>query len=282
MKDEALVLISSCMSAEDDADELIRYIDTLNSVDDIDENNLPKLVYELQDKSSSKTQTYIECASVIGGGVASSIGTTLACGALTAGLTKSMTATTIALGSTYGAFAGIGGAIPVLNWLVLPVVSATVILKLIKDSKLKRFKKKEADKLQTKKKGLERGREKLQKFIDKILHELNVVEEKIKSELEKSINEYREKAKKLSETVRYEIENLASGNANERIQKYNAIILNQYKLQRELEEKLDFLYSEYDKLLKEKAELERKLSILMQLLNTMGCPESVINQALAK
>lgn len=63
--------------------------------------------------------------------------------------------------------------------------------------------------------------------------------------------------------------------------KYNEIILKQYRLQRELEDKIDFLYSEYDELLKEKTELEIKIGILLQLLNTMGCPEAVINQALA-
>ena len=69
-------------------------------------------------------------------------------------------------------------------------------------------------------------------------------------------------------------------NTNKRIFQYNEVILKQYRLQKDLEEKVDFLFNEYNKLLNQKQELEKQMNCLIKLLNAIGCPESVINQAL--
>ena len=278
-KNNADVLIAAYKRAEDDADELIRYLDEISFVDEISEEKLPELVTELQDQKSPKTQVYLACASLVGGGVATSVGTTLACGALTK---YGVSATTLALASTYGVYAGIGVAIPVLGWLALPVVSIRMILKLVNDSKIKKYRKGNKEKLKKKQKRIEAFRKKIQGFVDEIQIRLNNVDTKLKEELGKKLKEYQEKAKKIAKEIAIEIDDIVNTGVNERILKYNEIILKQYRLQKELDDKLDYLYSEYDKLLSEKAELEKKIGILVQLLNTMGCPESVINQALSE
>lgn len=284
-KNSAEIVISAYNRAEADADILLKYIEGINSLNDINDESLPQLVQELQDKDSSKTQEYMACASLMGGGVASAVGTTLACGALTAGAVASgVTApvTAISLAATYGAFAGIGSVIPVISWFVIPVASIATIAKLLNDSKVRHYKKHKEKIFRTKKKSLEEAHNKLQGLIDSILRKIDIIERKLKEDLKKKIYEYQTTVKELSEAIKREIQNLVNVGENERILRYNEIILKQYKLQRELEDKLDFLYSEYDKLLKEKAKLERKIAILMQLLNTMGCPESIINQALSE
>lgn len=282
-KNKAEVLITAYKRAEFDADELIGYLDKINCVDEITEEKLPTLIMELQNRESKKTQNYLAYATIAGGGVATAVGTTLACGALTSGTaTYGVSATTLALASTYGAYVGIGAVIPVLGWLVIPAVSIPMLLRIINDGKVKKYLRDNKEKLQEKQKKISAYREKMHLFIDEIQKRLQDVEQKLKEELSNKIGEYQESAKKLAKEVAIQLDDLINVDTNGRIQKYNEIILNQYRLQKELEDKLDYLYSEYDKLLKEKAELERKIGILMQLLNTMGCPESVINQALSK
>ena len=282
-KNNADILITAYKRAETDADELIRYLDGIASVDDISEEKLPTLVKDLQNQKSAKTQEYLACASIVGGGVATSVGTTLACGALTEGVSAyGVSTTTLALASAYGAYASIGAAIPVLGWLVLPAVSIPMILKVISDSKIKKYRKENKDKFKQKQKRIEAFRNRIQNFVNEIQNQLNNVNAKLKDELDKKIKEYQEKTKNLIKEIALEIDDIVNVGANERILKYNEIILKQYKLQKELENKLEYLYTEYDKLLKEKVELEKKMGILVQLLNTMGCPESVINQALSE
>lgn len=281
-KGNAEILISAYKRADADANELLSKLDKINSIDDIKQDNLPGLVYELQDQKSFKTQDYLACAAITGGGVATAVGTTLACGALTAGA-YGVTATTVGIASTYGALAsGVGAAIPGIGFLALPIISIPMIIKLINESKVKKYRKDNISEFQNKKSRMEKARGKLQTFIDEIQKKLHDIDVKLQEELGKKIKEYQEKAKKLAKEVAIEIDDIVNAGANERIMKYNEIILKQYKLQKELEDKLDYLYSEYDKLLKEKTELERKIGILMQLLNTMGCPEAVINQALSE
>lgn len=282
-KNNAEALIDAYKRAETDADELLEYFDKIKSIDDISESKLPKLVLELQSKDSIKTQAYLTCAAITGGGVANAIGTTLAFGALTKGVAAfSLSATTWAVASTYGAAAAIGATIPGVGLLALPILSIPMILKLINDGKVKKYRKDNKAKFQRTQERIAAYREKMQWFIDDTQKRIEEINAKLKAELSIKIAEYQEKAKQLAKEVAIQIDDLVNTGTNERIQKYNEIILKQYRLQKDLEERLEYLYSEYDKLLNEKAELERKIGILMQLLNTMGCPESVINQALAE
>lgn len=281
-KNSAETLISTYRSAERDADELLSYLEKIRSVDEIIEGKIPMLVTELQNKDSAKSQAYVACAAITGGGVATAIGTTLACGALTKGAAYGLSATTVALASSFGVRAGIGALIPGVGILALPIASIPVLLKLISDGKVKKYIKDNKDKLQKKKQKIKEYCKRVQGFIDETQKSIEEINKRLKEELSIKIKEYQEKAKLLAKEVSIQIDDLVNVNANERIQKYNEIILKQYRLQKDLEERLDYLYTEYDKLLKEKADLERRMGILMQLLNTMGCPESVINQALSE
>ena len=51
--------------------------------------------------------------------------------------------------------------------------------------------------------------------------------------------------------------------------KYNEVILKQYKLQKDLEENVDFLFDAYNKMHAEKQELERQINCLVKLLNAI-------------
>lgn len=47
-----------------------------------------------------------------------------------------------------------------------------------------------------------------------------------------------------------------------------------------MKEKVDFLFDAYNKMYAEKQELERQINCLVELLNAINCPASVINKVL--
>ena len=128
---------------------------------------------------------------------------------------------------------------------------------------------------------------KIQKCKEKLLIWLNDIQKKsfeIDEKLQEKINikfiEYKDKTKKFARDISIQIDDCLNVNTNKRIFQYNEVILKQYRLQKDLEEKVDFLFNEYNKLLNQKQELEKQMNCLIKLLNAIGCPESVINQAL--
>lgn len=276
-------LINSYDYATEDAGKLLDYFDGIQKPEDITNENLPALVFELQNNNSEKAKNYIKVAKIAGGGVATAIGTTLAFGSLATGVTTaSGIAGAAAVASSYGMLLGIGTSIPIVGFFVLPVVAVPLFIKFLSNRKIKQYYKNNKPKLKYTKSRIDEFHIKFQTFYEYIQNRINVIDKEIKDSLSLKIKEYKEIAKSLAKSIAIEIDDIVNVGANERILKYNEIILKQYNLQKQLEDKMDFLYSEYDRLLKDKEELERKIGILTQLLNTMGCPEAVINQALSQ
>ena len=253
------IIISTYKQADRDAEELIKYIESISRPEEFCDSKLPTLVRNLENKDSAVALTYIKGASIMGGSVASTVGSSILTGIL---------ASTIYIG-------GIGMSImPGLN-LVLPLT-----VKLLVDSKVKKYIKENREKLKLKKTKIQKCKEKLLIWLNDIQKKSFEIDEKLQEKINIKFIEYKDKTKKFARDISIQIDDCLNVNNNKRIFQYNEVILKQYRLQKDLEEKVDFLFNEYNKLLNQKQELEKQMNCLIKLLNAIGCPESVINQAL--
>ena len=264
-------IIVAYKQANADASEILTYLDAISNPGELKEASLPSLVRNLESKDSTVATKYINCASIVGGTVATAVGTSVTTGILTSGM---------AVGGAM-AVGGIGlGMIPGLSILTIPVLALPLAIKLLADAKVKRYVKENQASMKQKKTKLQKSKEKLINWLNDLQHRAAELDEKMREEVNKKFAEYKEKTKKLAQDVSIQIDDCLNVNTNKRILQYNEVILKQYKLQKDLEEKVDFLFDEYNKLLTERQELERQINCLVKILNAMGCPESVINQAL--
>ena len=264
-------IIVAYKQANADASEILTYLDAISNPGELKEASLPSLVRNLESKDSTVATKYINCASIVGGTVATAVGTSVTTGILTSGM---------AVGGAM-AVGGIGlGMIPGLSIFAIPVLALPLAIKLLADAKVKRYVKENQASMKQKKTKLQKSKEKLINWLNDLQHRAAELDEKMHEEINKKFAEYKEKTKKLAQDVSIQIDDCLNVNTNKRILQYNEVILKQYKLQKDLEEKVDFLFDEYNKLLTKKQELERQINCLVKILNAMGCPESVINQAL--
>ena len=262
-------IIAAYQQADRDASELLSYIESISEPEEIIDTNLPSLVKNIESGSSDVALKYIQGASMLGGDVAVAVGTSISIGTMR---------NTIAADEYTGWM--VVPNILRINPFVAPFMSIPLAKKLLEEAKVKRF-------IKENKKSLKQKQIRMKNCKDKILVWLNNLQKKaaeINSKLQKDISEkfteYKENTKKLAKDISIQIDDCLNANTNKRILQYNEVILKQYKLQKDLEEKVEFLFDEYNNLLKQKQEVERQMNILTRLLNAMGCPESIINKAL--
>lgn len=283
MERNADTIIMAYEQADADATELLKYVESISTPEELNDSKLPSLVTNLQDKDSSVSQKYIKGASILGGSVAIAIGASVSTGLLTSGLAVGGAAAfsgAAALGGTVAA-SEIGMAmIPGLNLFVVPVIAVPLAIKLLKNAKVKKYIKEHKDDLKQKMNKMKKYKEQLVIWLKDLQIQAVEINDKLQKEINLKFNEYKDKTKKLATDISIQIDDCMNTNTNNRILQYNEVILNQYKLQKDLEEKVDFLFDEYNKLLKQKQELDRQIGCLIKLLNAMGCPEAVISQAL--
>ncbi|MGN0603302.1 MAG: hypothetical protein ACI4I2_04925 [Oscillospiraceae bacterium] len=262
-------IIAAYQQADRDASELLSYIESISEPEEIIDTNLPSLVKNIESGSSDVALKYIQGASMLGGDVAVAVGTSISIGTMR---------NTIAADEYTGWM--VAPNILRINPFVAPFMSIPLAKKILEEAKVKRF-------IKENKKSLKQKQIRMKNCKDKILVWLNNLQKKaaeINSKLQKDISEkfteYKENTKKLAKDISIQIDDCLNANTNKRILQYNEVILKQYKLQKDLEEKVEFLFDEYNNLLKQKQEVERQMNILTRLLNAMGCPESIINKAL--
>lgn len=262
-------IIAAYQQADRDASELLSYIESILEPEEIIDTNLPSLVKNIESGSSDVALKYIQGASMLGGDVAVAVGTSISIGTMR---------NTIAADEYTGWM--VVPNILRINPFVAPFMSIPLAKKLLEEAKVKRF-------IKENKKSLKQKQIRMKNCKDKILVWLNNLQKKaaeINSKLQKDFSEkfteYKENTKKLAKDISIQIDDCLNANTNKRILQYNEVILKQYKLQKDLEEKVEFLFDEYNNLLKQKQEVERQMNILTRLLNAMGCPESIINKAL--
>lgn len=274
MAKNAETIITAYKQADKDATEFLCYIESISDPRQLNNCKLPSLVGNLENKDSAVAAKYISCASILGGSVASAVGTSISTSLLASGAMFGGGALTVG---------GIGmSMITGLNLFLIPIVGVPLAMKLLADAKVKKYTKENKVLLKQKQKRMQLCKEKLVRWLNDLQHQANGVDEKLKEEVTKQFSEYKEKTKKFSKAVSIQIDDCLNTNANKRIQQYNEVILSQYKLQKDLEEKVNFLFEEYNNLLAKKSELERQVNCLIKLLNAMGCPAAVINQALSE
>lgn len=226
----------------------------ISNPSELKEASLPSLVRNLESKDSAVTTKYINCASIVGGTVAATVGSSVTTGILTGGMA---TGGVMAVG-------GIGLRMVLgLNILAIPVLALPLTLKLLADAKVKRYVKENKASIKQKKTELQKKKEKLIEWLNDLQHRITELDEKMRKNVSEKFVEYKEKTKRFAKDVSIQIDNCLNVNTNKRILQYNEVILKQYKLQKDLEEKVDFLFDEYNKLLDEKQELERQINCFL-------------------
>lgn len=264
-------IIIAYKQANSDATEILRYLDNIKSPSELEIENLPSLVRNLEDKSTVTSQNYINGAAVLGGNVATAVGISISSSVFIRGLRI----------ATIGVAEATGVAlVPFLGWLVVPVAAIPFAFKLINEAKVKKYIKNNSVTFKNNQEEIKKKRKKLLEWFTTLQEKLVDIDKEIKNNIDEKYEDYKEKVKKLSEDVKIQIDDCINTNTNKRILQYNEVILKQYHLQKELENKIEFIFEKYNKQLKTKFELERQINCLIKLLNAMGCPESVINQAL--
>ncbi|KRN51256.1 hypothetical protein IV49_GL000720 [Kandleria vitulina DSM 20405] len=277
MKNEnkAETIINGYEQANKDAKEVLQYLEKIDDPSQMEESQLPSIVRNLEKVDSKVSKSYIGTASVMGGAVAFAVGTSISSSAFAGGLGMA------ALGGAGLAGAGAAAAaVPFLGGFVVPAIAVSVSTKLFSDIKIKKY-------LNDNKETMKKNKAKMDKQRNRLLTWLKTLQERgakldteINEEINKKFSEFKKKSKKMAKDISIQIDDCLNMDTNKRILQYNEVILKQYRLQKDLEEKVEFLFDEYNELLKEKKELERQVNCIIKLLNAMGCPESVINQAL--
>ncbi len=266
-KPSAQTVINGYEQANKDANEMLLYLQNIDNPSQLSEENLPSLVRNLEDENSVASQIYISTAAIVGGSVASVVGASLSSSAL-GGLG-------LAIGGLGGI--GLGIAFPIL----IPILAIPLSIKILGDAKIKKYIKSNESTLEKNKSEMGKERKRLLQWLKDLQKRSTELGKEINERINEKYSDFKEKAKRLAKDVSIQIDDCLNANTNKRILQYNEVILNQYKLQKELEDKVEFLFDEYNALLNEKKELERQINCLLKLLNAMGCPESVINHALS-
>ena len=272
---KAETIINGYEQANKDAKEVLQYLEKIDDPSQMEESQLPSIVRNLEKVDSKVSKSYIGTASVMGGAVAFAVGTSISSSAFAGGLGMA------ALGGAGLAGAGAAAAaVPFLGGFVVPAIAVSVSTKLFSDIKIKKY-------LNDNKETMKKNKAKMDKQRNRLLTWLKTLQERgakldteINEEINKKFSEFKKKSKKMAKDISIQIDDCLNMDTNKRILQYNEVILKQYRLQKDLEEKVEFLFDEYNELLKEKKELERQVNCIIKLLNAMGCPESVINQAL--
>lgn len=271
-KHNADTIIKGYKQANSDATEVILYLEKIDDPSQLDEKQFPSIVKNLENTDSSVSKAYIDTASIVGGTVASAVGVSISSSAFAGGLGMA------ALGGA--GMAGAATAVPFLGWFAIPMIAVPLSIKLINDAKIKKYVKDHQDTLKNNKTKMNKERNRLLKWLNDLQHRGSQLDKEISEKINKKFTEFKNKSKKMAKDISIQIDDCLNVDTNKRILQYNEVILNQYRLQKDLEEKVEFLFDEYNELLKEKRELERQVNCLIRLLNAMGCPEAVINQAL--
>ena len=258
-------VITGYEQANKDAEEMLFFLQHIDNPSQLSEVILPSLVRNLENDKSPVAQIYINAASIMGGAVASTVGASLA--SIAVGRMGLM-----AIGGI-----GVGMAFP----FFIPVLAIPLSLKLLSDAKIKRYIKDHESTLKKNQAEMGKARNRLLQWLKDLQNRGASLEKEINEKIREKYADFKSKANSFSKDVSIQIDDCLNADTNKRILQYNEVILNQYRLQKELEEKVEFLFEEYNALLQEKKELDRQISCLIKLLNAMGCTESIINQAIS-
>ena len=264
-------IIKGYEQARKDAKEMVTYLDGIEEPAQLEEKNLPTLVSNLQISDSNVRKSYFDTAQIIGGTTATIIGASIGGSAYIG-----------TLGSAGAGLAAACGAAPFIGFLAAPVIAVPLTLKLLKDVKIKKYIKDNQEGLNEEAKAINKHKNRLLEWLQDIQKQSIELENEIKDKVSKQYVDFRDKAKKTSRDIAIQLDDCIHVDVNRRIHQYNEVILNQYRLQKELEENVDVLFKQYNQLLDEKKKCEKEIECIMRILNAMGCPEAVLNQALAE
>ncbi len=294
-KEKRDAIISVYEQADTDSTILLEYLATVSNPKDLENAKLPSLVEELQDKDSEASKKYIAAASILSGATTAFISASISRGAMAAGRTATLGGAATLSSLTGSALAGesvaIGGGmalgglmLPGFAALIIPSiiggVAGGVISKSLKNSKLKKYIKEHKEDFKQKKEQLLQYKEKLIVWFDELQVQLTELSDKMQKEVNLKFIEYKDKTKQLAHDISVLVDDCMNADTNKRILQYNEVILNQYKLQKKLEENVDFLFDEYNNLISQRQALTQQIDCLVKLLTALRCPESVINNAL--
>ena len=124
------IIISAYNQAYQDANELLKYIESISTPSELDELKFPSLVSHLENKGLNIARIYIYGAAIMGGSVATAIGTSITAGMLSRGLMVGGAMTMGKIGFSM---------IPGLNLFTIPVLALPIAIKILSDSKIKKY-----------------------------------------------------------------------------------------------------------------------------------------------
>ncbi len=261
-------ILEAYEQANEDASEILSYINSISNPRELMYSSLPSLVKNLESKNSQVASKYIDCAAIVGGPVAAIVNRSITAGEL-------ITYKSAVSGGILGALAVSGMFFWPVSFLTIPTA-----ITLIVSPKIKKYIKDNQIKMKQKMTELQKAKEKLNSWFNDLQDNMKDIDEKMREEMHEKFVEYKDKTKELAKDISIKINDCVNTNTNKRIMQYNEVILKQYALQKDLEDKVDFMFDKYNELLNEKQELEEQISRLISLLNALGCAESVINHAL--
>lgn len=176
-------ILEAYQQADDDATEILSYINSISKPVELKESSLPSLVKNLENKESDVTKKYMSYASIVGGTVAAAVGTSVTTGMFSSGL------------ATGGAMAvgGLGlGMITGLNIVSIPALALPLALKMLRNAKVKRYQKDNQESMRQKKKKLEEGKKKLTIWISNLQQRVTELDEIMHKDMSNKFTEYKE------------------------------------------------------------------------------------------
>ena len=176
-------ILEAYQQADDDATEILSYINSISKPVELKESSLPSLVKNLENKESDVTKKYMSYASIVGGTVAAAVGTSVTIGMFSSGL------------ATGGAMAvgGLGlGMITGLNIVSIPALALPLALKMLRNAKVKRYQKDNQESMRQKKKKLEEGKKKLTIWVSNLQQRVTELDEIMHKDMSNKFTEYKE------------------------------------------------------------------------------------------
>lgn len=176
-------ILEAYQQADDDATEILSYINSISKPVELKESSLPSLVKNLENKESDVTKKYMSYASIVEGTVAAAVGTSVTTGMFSSGLA---TGGTMAVG-------GLGlGMITGLNIVSIPALALPLALKMLRNAKVKRYQKDNQESMRQKKKKLEEGKKKLTIWISNLQQRVTELDEIMHKDMSNKFTEYKE------------------------------------------------------------------------------------------
>ncbi|MCR4865396.1 MAG: hypothetical protein K5921_00560 [Lachnospiraceae bacterium] len=262
-------IIEGFKKANNDMKDMVIYLKDIDDPSQLKPEDFPSSVRECQDPNSKSSNIYKDMLVSAGADAVFDVFTYTMSGALT----------------TIGESAIGAGVLPMIGVMAIPVALCAAVplsSKLIKSIKVKKYVKANKAEMKKNRTELESQKSKLEQWFEDLRKKAASLDAEMEENRKRLFEEFKTKAKKMADDIAIKIDDCMNVDTNKRIQEYQEVILKQYQMQKMLEDKVDYLFVDYEELREKKKELDREVDCLIRILNTLQVPEYVINHALSE